>query len=492
MIISVGLDGHLKLADFGLSKIVESPEQVSEGPIGYSNPMNISSDSYLKLLKFFPLKLNLAEPKMIAKHCPNILMVRADGDLVKSCKQNANNGVKFVFIDSKGDDRTSSIKFDAIFVDIDPTNDVSTSWDPYSDGLELIDHFCSVLFNGAVVYVLTSSGTSLIDACIQRGAKRCFTKPVDLPFLRDAVYRNVVVEDSIDTSSFASQNKACHPNATPGGIFVGTDDIDDASNLFPIEYPKINYKKSGVEKRQHHSVVGTIHFLAPEVVQSQKYGKSVDWWAVGVTMYECVVRDHIFSGEKKDVILDKIVNQPIDLNRLIQSGPAIHNLVEGLLCRNINNRLGAQGSDHIKSHEFFRDIQWHRLSDEEPLYKPKQFKTKKFSKKDKVLFYGEKEEVVEELPLSLPDHFLPSEQFQRDFGVIKKYRMNRIRLQKSRRGIDRSNVQHTPKYSHDIEKRRRKLVGGETLPLNDSQSRKSSRDRSLSFSFSNEVCILPF
>lgn len=48
---------------------------------------------------------------------------------------------------------------------------------------------------------------------------------------------------------------------------------------------------------QAYSTVGTSNYMAPEILMERGYGKEVDWWSVGVIMYECLVGYAPFSCE---------------------------------------------------------------------------------------------------------------------------------------------------------------------------------------------------
>lgn len=141
--------------------------------------------------------------------------------------------------------------------------------------------------------------------------------------------------------------------------------------------------------QQKHSAVGTIHFMAPEVIFEHKYGRCVDWWACGVTFYECTVRQHLFTGVEKEAIMQQILSGPIDLEPLSQHSSLLQNLVAGLLVRNPNHRLGTDGAHTIMRQEFFRGIDWNTISESVPNYKPAQHVNQRHSVKDKMLFYGE-------------------------------------------------------------------------------------------------------
>jgi serine/threonine protein kinase len=141
--------------------------------------------------------------------------------------------------------------------------------------------------------------------------------------------------------------------------------------------------------QQKHSAVGTIHFMAPEVIFDHKYGRSVDWWACGVTFYECTVRQHLFNGADKEIIMQHILSGPIDLDPLSQYSTLLQRLVAGLLVRNPVLRLGTDGAHTIMRQEFFKGIDWNTISESNPNYKPAQHVNQRHSVEDKMLFYGE-------------------------------------------------------------------------------------------------------
>ena len=141
--------------------------------------------------------------------------------------------------------------------------------------------------------------------------------------------------------------------------------------------------------QQKHSAVGTIHFMAPEVIFDHKYGRSVDWWACGVTFYECTVRQHLFNGADKEIIMQHILSGPIDLDPLSQYSTLLQRLVAGLLVRNPVLRLGTDGAHTIMRQEFFKGIDWSTISESNPNYKPAQHVNQRHSVEDKMLFYGE-------------------------------------------------------------------------------------------------------
>ena len=58
------------------------------------------------------------------------------------------------------------------------------------------------------------------------------------------------------------------------------------------------------------TTVGTPDYIAPEVLQKDGYGKEVDWWSLGVIMYECLVGYPPFYAEDSLATCRKVLVTP--------------------------------------------------------------------------------------------------------------------------------------------------------------------------------------
>jgi len=113
---------------------------------------------------------------------------------------------------------------------------------------------------------------------------------------------------------------------------------------------------------------GTPEYLAPEVLDGQKYGKPVDWWSFGTLMYEMLTGLPPFYCEDVQKMYQKIMSA--QLNIPSSFSPEAKSLVEKLLERSPDTRL----SDpvQVRAHGWFKPIDWERLMNKEltPPYKP--------------------------------------------------------------------------------------------------------------------------
>lgn len=116
-----------------------------------------------------------------------------------------------------------------------------------------------------------------------------------------------------------------------------------------------------VDEKASHTFCGTLEYMAPEVIdRGQKYTKMVDWWSVGVLLFEMLTGDSPFQASNPATVQRKILackfNMPSRLSNDAKS------LVKALLTKNALKRLGSKnGASDLKRHRFFRPIKWDLL-----------------------------------------------------------------------------------------------------------------------------------
>ncbi|XP_026103599.1 serine/threonine-protein kinase N2-like isoform X3 [Carassius auratus] len=106
---------------------------------------------------------------------------------------------------------------------------------------------------------------------------------------------------------------------------------------------------------------GTPEFLAPEVLTDSMYTRAVDWWGLGVLIYEMLVGESPFPGDDEEEVFDSIVNDEVRYPRFMS--PESVSIKQKLLQKNPEKRLGAgeQDANEVKRHRFFQGIDWEAL-----------------------------------------------------------------------------------------------------------------------------------
>jgi serine/threonine protein kinase len=104
------------------------------------------------------------------------------------------------------------------------------------------------------------------------------------------------------------------------------------------------------------SFCGSIAYLAPEMIKRRGHGKAVDWYLLGVILYEMLIGVPPFYSNNKDQLFYNIEHmKPVIPPRLSE---AAGHLIRKLLKKDPERRLGSHGSEEVKNHRFLSDIDW--------------------------------------------------------------------------------------------------------------------------------------
>ncbi|ESO07926.1 hypothetical protein HELRODRAFT_186826 [Helobdella robusta] len=127
---------------------------------------------------------------------------------------------------------------------------------------------------------------------------------------------------------------------------------------------------------------GTPNYIAPEILRGEEYGFSVDWWALGVLMFEMLAGRSPFDivgqtdnpeQNTEDYLFQVILEKPIRIPRSLSVKAA--GVLKGFLNKTPSERLGCSvqyGFQEIQVHSFFKTIDWDQLYSKQiiPPYRP--------------------------------------------------------------------------------------------------------------------------
>ena len=120
-----------------------------------------------------------------------------------------------------------------------------------------------------------------------------------------------------------------------------------------------------------HRVVGTPDYIAPEALMGIGFGASVDWWSLGIVLFELLVGFPPFNDESPSQIFQNIlkgeIGWPLPPDEL---SPEAKDLIEKLLHATPSRRLGANGAEEVKQHPFFDGLDWDTLLETKLMFQP--------------------------------------------------------------------------------------------------------------------------
>ena len=148
----------------------------------------------------------------------------------------------------------------------------------------------------------------------------------------------------------------------PENVLIGTDGY--------LKLTDFGFAKR-IENRTF-TICGTPEYLAPEILQNQGHGKPVDWWTLGVLIYEMVAGVDPFADEDLLVIYQNIIKGRLHFPKGFDSDAK--SLVRHLLVNDLSKRYGnlKNGVNDIKHHRYLNSINLNQLLGKKlsPPYRP--------------------------------------------------------------------------------------------------------------------------
>ncbi|KAK6192522.1 hypothetical protein SNE40_003973 [Patella caerulea] len=134
----------------------------------------------------------------------------------------------------------------------------------------------------------------------------------------------------------------------------------------PFRTPKS--VRRGPQQQEEERILGTPDYLAPEILMQKPHGCGVDWWALGVCLYEFLTGIPPFNDQTPDLVFQNILNRdipwPVEEEAL---SDAAKMAIDELLTIDANKRPQAKD---VKGMALFSDLDWDHILEAEPPFVP--------------------------------------------------------------------------------------------------------------------------
>lgn len=171
-------------------------------------------------------------------------------------------------------------------------------------------------------------------------------------------------------------------------------DFDLSKQSANIKNPEIQFSKSHssanptidtkacIDGFRTNSFVGTEEYIAPEVIRGKGHTSAVDWWTLGIFIYEMLYGTTPFKGRDRKATFSNVLKKDVRFLDTNAVSSTCKSLVKKLLIKDETKRLGLKmGASDIKNHPFFKNTQWALLRNQRPPMIPVLTKNKKAEQK---------------------------------------------------------------------------------------------------------------
>lgn len=184
---------------------------------------------------------------------------------------------------------------------------------------------------------------------------------------RDLKPDNILIDNSghIKLSDFGLCK---HSEIHPKPMYENLKKLSEESKYKQYIDKKTEYRRN---RKLAYSTVGTPDYIAPEVFGRQGYSETVDWWSVGVILFEMLVGYPPFFSEEPAITCQKILRwkRTFVIPREARLSASATDLLRRFI-EDPETRIGSRGVDEIKSHPFFNGIEWDNIRNTTAPYIP--------------------------------------------------------------------------------------------------------------------------
>ncbi|CED84156.1 pkinase-domain-containing protein [Phaffia rhodozyma] len=116
-----------------------------------------------------------------------------------------------------------------------------------------------------------------------------------------------------------------------------------------------------------NSFVGTEEYIAPEVIKGTGHTSAVDWWTLGILVYEMIFATTPFKGQNRNATFSNVLKHEVNFPEHPNVSANCKSAIRKLLCKEEIRRLGSQsGASEVKGHKWFMPLNWGLLRNMTP------------------------------------------------------------------------------------------------------------------------------
>ena len=166
---------------------------------------------------------------------------------------------------------------------------------------------------------------------------------------------------------YLRRNKIIHRDLKPDNILINEDGRLKLAD-FGLSFFGASGVNIGGDAKQ---VVGTPDYMAPEIILARRHDFTVDYWALGVLIFEMLCGVPPFHGDDEGDTFRRIMCGAVQWDELGEDvSPEARDLIAKLLVHNPEKRLGAGGIMEIMNHPWFNGIDWDNIDKLPPVFVP--------------------------------------------------------------------------------------------------------------------------